>query len=222
MGYAKYTAGLCLILALPTANATVNSGSVTTGSGSFIKLMPGFTDSTPDNTVGNDNFQNSNLYAFDEDQNTTVQTSELNVDILASSGSAGTLAVGTVVASHYVFFDPAGTATVHQVGTVTFDSRVLAVIISTAHLLASDYLANTGVSYLNPSLRGLESGDSVTISATDPNTVNIDWMASTPGDYVRILTEFSPSAVPEAETYAMMLAGLGLVGFASARRKSSK
>ena len=75
MRYAKYTAGLCLILALPTANATVNSGSVTTGSGSFIKLMPGFTDSTPDNTVGNDNFQNSNLYAFDEDQNTTVQTS---------------------------------------------------------------------------------------------------------------------------------------------------
>jgi hypothetical protein len=28
--------------------------------------------------------------------------------------------------------------------------------------------------------------------------------------------------VPEAETYAMMLAGLGLVGFAAARRKSVK
>lgn len=220
MRYVKFTAGLCLVLALPTANATINSGSVTTGSGSFIKLMPGFTDSTPDNTVGNDNFQNSNLYAFDEDQNTTVQTSALNVDILASSGSAGTLAVGTVVASHYVFFDPAGT--VNQVGTVTFDSRVLAVITSTAHLLASDYLANTGVNYLNPSLRGLESGDSVTISVTNPNTVDIDWTASTPGDYVRILTEFSPSAVPEAETYAMMLAGLGLVGFATVRRKSAK
>lgn len=220
MRYVKYTAGLCLLLALPTANATVNGGSVTTGSGSFIKLVPGFTVSTPDNTVGNDNFQNSNLYAFDEDQNTTVQTSALNVDILASSGSAGTLAVGTVVASHYVFFDPAGT--VHQVGTVTFDSSVLAVITSTAHLLASDYLANTGVNYLNPTLRGLESGDSVTIRATDPNTVDIDWTASTPGDYVRILTEFSPSAVPEAETYAMMLAGLGLVGFATARRKSAK
>jgi hypothetical protein len=78
------------------------------------------------------------------------------------------------------------------------------------------------VNYLNPSQRGLESGDSVTISATDPKTVDIDWTASTPGDYVRILTEFSPSAVPEAETYAMMLAGLGLVGFAAARRKSAK
>lgn len=34
------------------------------------------------------------------------------------------------------------------------------------------------------------------------------------------LVEISP--VPEAETYAMMLAGLGLVGFAAARRKSVK
>lgn len=217
MRHVRHTAGLCLLLALPAANATVNSGSITTGAGSFIKLIPGFTDSTPDNTVGNNNFQNLNLYAFDEDQNTTVQTSALNVDILASSGSAGMLAVGTVVASHYVFFDPAGTR--HQVGTVTFDSKVLAVITSTTHLLASDYLANTGVNYLNPSLRGLESGDSVTISATDPNTIDIDWTADTPGDYVRILTEFSPSAVPEAETYAMMLAGIGLVGFATVRRK---
>ncbi|OGU22952.1 MAG: phosphatase [Hydrogenophilales bacterium RIFOXYD1_FULL_62_11] len=35
-----------------------------------------------------------------------------------------------------------------------------------------------------------------------------------------VLVEISP--VPEAETYAMMLAGLGLVGFAAARRKSVK
>ncbi|OZA40599.1 MAG: hypothetical protein B7X81_14865 [Hydrogenophilales bacterium 17-61-76] len=35
-----------------------------------------------------------------------------------------------------------------------------------------------------------------------------------------LLVEISP--VPEAETYAMMLAGLGLVGFAASRRKSVK
>ncbi len=35
-----------------------------------------------------------------------------------------------------------------------------------------------------------------------------------------VLVEISP--VPEAETYAMMLAGLGLVGFAASRRKSVK
>ena len=33
-------------------------------------------------------------------------------------------------------------------------------------------------------------------------------------------TQFSVTAVPEASTYAMMLAGLGLVGFMGARRKS--
>jgi len=36
-------------------------------------------------------------------------------------------------------------------------------------------------------------------------------------DYVRL----SVQAVPEAETYAMMLAGLGLVSWAARRRKTS-
>ena len=31
----------------------------------------------------------------------------------------------------------------------------------------------------------------------------------------------SPAAVPEPETYAMLLAGLGLVGFAARRRKTA-
>lgn len=205
-----------------SANATVISGSVTTGAGSFIKLAPGFTDSSPDNTVGNDTFQNLNLYAFDEDQNTTVQTSALNADILASTGVAGALAVGTVVASHYVFFDPAGTS--HQVGTVTFDSVILAIITSTANLLASDYLANTGVNYLNPALRGLEAGDSVTISITDPKIINIDWVASSPGDYVRILTAFSPGGtgnpVPEPASFALL--SIGLAGLAAARHRKQR
>ncbi len=35
-------------------------------------------------------------------------------------------------------------------------------------------------------------------------------------------TVYQLAAVPEPETYAMLLAGLGLVGFAAARRKSVK
>lgn len=47
-----------------------------------------------------------------------------------------------------------------------------------------------------------------------------DPMASATGDYRITLTAASGVApIPEPETYAMMLAGLGLLGFASRRRK---
>jgi hypothetical protein len=63
---------------------------------------------------------------------------------------------------------------------------------STTNLAASDFLANTGVNYLNPGARGLEFGDSVTISGA--RQILFDTFASSPGDYVRVLTEFSPTA----------------------------
>jgi hypothetical protein len=201
-----------------TASGTILSGVVSGGQsftqgGSFIKLAPGFTASDPDNTVGNNTFQTPNLYGFDEDQNVQVVGGALNVDILASTGLPGSLSVGTTVASHYIFFDPR--ATTSQIGSVTFDADILAVISSTGNLLASDYLANTGVTYLNPSLRGLEAGDSAIIDATNPKKLNVDWTASTPGDYVRVLTKFSPGAtVPEAGASFILLAlsGAALLG----------
>lgn len=174
--------------------ATILSGQVTSGSGTFIKLTPPFIDSNPDNTVGDDTFNNLNLYGFDEGQNILI-TSDLSVDItsdgMGGSAGPGTISMGTTVASHYVFFDPLSAAS--QVGTVTFDSEVLAIITSTNNLNASDVLINTGVTYLNPGLRGLEGGDSALITGFDEITV--DWRASTPGDYVRVLTAFSPGAV---------------------------
>ena len=41
-----------------SANATIIAGDVTFGAGDFFKLSPGFTDSEPDNTLGDDTFQN--------------------------------------------------------------------------------------------------------------------------------------------------------------------
>ncbi|MDP2025599.1 alkaline phosphatase PhoX [Sulfuriferula sp.] len=53
---------------------------------------------------------------------------------------------------------------------------------------------------------------------TNPNVAYVNIQHPTSGvDRTMMIT-----AVPEAETYAMMLAGLGLVGFAAARRKSVK
>ena len=209
------TAALFVLYAVAiTANATIISGDVTSGNGTFIKLGIPFTESDPDNTVGNDTFQNPNLYGFDEGQNIVISV-DLDVDNIADGFGggigAGILPSGTVVASHYVFFDPAGSSS--QEGFVTFDSDVLAIVSSTGNLAASDFLINTGVNYLNPSARGLEAGDVVSIAGLQ--RVNVDWTASTPGDFIRVLTKFSPSAdVPEPSVFALASVGLACFGFA--------
>ena len=132
----------------------------------------------------------------------------LTVDVGSSP-----LKAGTIVASHYVFFDPGPDQSV--VGTVNFDADVLAIITSTSNLANSDFLANTGINYLSPALRGLEAGDAVTISGA--RQISFDVTAGTPGDYVRVLT------VPEPAALVLMglgIAGMGLVGWRRRRTVS--
>ena len=189
------------------ASATIIGGNVTGGSsfnqgGVFVDLSVPFDDSNPANTVGNNTFQNPNLYGFNEDQNIRL-TSDLAVDFLAGGGS-GVINEGVTVASHYIFFDPRNSTT--QQGSVTFDADILGVISSTENLLASDILFNNGVNYLNPNARGLEAGDAIDIVFGD--TLTVDWRASTPGDYVRVLTGFSPIATPLPASIWMFLTGI--------------
>jgi hypothetical protein len=206
-------------------SATIVSGAVTGGSsltqgGTFVKLTVPFSESNPVNTVGQNTFQTPNLYGFDEGQNIDI-TVDLAVNILADGfgggGGAGIVPTGSTVASHYIFFDPQSLT--NQVGTVTFDSDIFGIITSRANLAASDFLINTGVTYLNPGARGLEGGDSVTI--TGLREITVDWSASSPGDYIRVLTDFSPSAVVPVPA-AVWLFGSGLLGLVGiARRKKA-
>ncbi|MEO1659228.1 MAG: VPLPA-CTERM sorting domain-containing protein [Pseudomonadota bacterium] len=201
-----------------SAQATVISGSVTgggalTNGGTFVKLTVPFTTNDPaqPNTVGDDNFNTFNLYAFDEEQN-VLATSLIEVD------EGSDIPMGSTVASHYVFFDPPGFGTTSIQGTVTFDSAIRGVVTTRAKLNASDPFANTGVTYLSDSLRGLESNDSVSFSG---NTLTIDFRASSPGDYVRVFTDFSPGAVdPIPVPAAAWLMGAGLAGLFGVRRRA--
>ncbi|MEO0913731.1 MAG: hypothetical protein AAFY59_12200, partial [Pseudomonadota bacterium] len=136
-------------------------------------------------SVGRDTFESPNLYAFNEDQNIRIPD-EIAVDIGRNPQA------GEIVASHYVFFDPIwGTG---QIGYVEFDAPILGVATSTRTLAASDYLLNTNVTYLNPTLRGLEPRDAVWIDPDNPFRLRVNWLASTPGDYVRVFTQRSPVA----------------------------
>jgi hypothetical protein len=210
---------LAVLISIP-ATATIIGGTVTGGTafaagGTFIKLTVPLTNPFgPANSVGNDTFQSPNLYGFDEDQNILL-LAPLVVDVGASP-----IPAGTTVASHYIFFDPGPSQS--MVGTVDFDSDVLAIITSTGTLAASDFLANTGVNYLNPGLRGLEAGDSVTISGL--RQILFNTTASTPGDYVRVLTTFSPGAdnVPEPGSVALLGSGLAVLTALFLRKRQQK
>ena len=180
----RHAAFLLLSAALAgPAAATAIGGAVTYGPAhaEWVKLDP-----ADRFAVGEDTFEAPHLFVFDEDQNITLER-DLTVDV----GAYGqVIPKGSVVASHYVFFDPGPWAA--QQGYVDFDSVIIGVATSRDTLKASDFLANTDVEYLNPTLRGLEWRDRVWIDPDDPFRIRVDWIALSPGDYVRVFTARSP------------------------------
>jgi len=194
------------------AMAVVVGGAVTGGGafnqgGIFINIS-----GTEPFTVGNNNFQNHNLYAFDEDQNIKI-TSEVEVN----AGTNPT--AGDILASHYVGYDSPSAGSNLQIGFVDFDAPIFGIATSTDLLFASDFLANIKVTYENPMLRGLEGEDSAIIDPNNPNRLLVNWRSNSPGDYVRVFTMESPlAAVPLPATGLMMLGTLGaLVGLGRKR-----
>jgi hypothetical protein len=175
--------GLLTALAAP-AQAFILQGEIMrqSGNGSFVKL-----DTDRPFSVGFDTFDDDNLYGFDEDQNILIEE-PIRIDI----GPGGMIPAGTVVASHYVFFD--SLSGVH-VGFVDFDAPILGVAAFEGSMAATDYLANTDVNYISTELRGLEQGDYVWIDEEDPNRLWVYWAGSSPGDYIRVFTERSAAAM---------------------------
>ena len=172
------------LLSLP-AEALVVGGKIIrqNGHGSFVHLK-----TEQSFSVGYDNFNTDHLYAFDEDQNIVLETA-IRVDI---GGVKGVIHAGETVASHYVFFD--SLAGVHM-GYVDFDAAILGIAAFQDTMAATDFLANTAVTYISPDLRGLERGDYVWIDKENPNRLWVYWAGSSPGDYIRVFTEKSAGAL---------------------------
>jgi hypothetical protein len=102
---------------------------------------------------------------------------------------------------------------------VLFDPDIYGIATSPANMNARDFLANTGVNYLNPTLRGLEAGDVVSIDGSDATRLNINWTAASPGDYVRVSSMYSELAeLPEPGSLLVLLGGLGVLGVMRRKR----
>lgn len=112
--------------------------------------------------------------------------------------SSGTVPSGTLVNSYFFHADKVGTSGIVIVsGSVTFDEDILAVIVTTVDLDASDGLLGTSAtSYGSAAERGLENADDIISISGDLRTLGIQLFHGTVEDHVRVLTEASASTVP--------------------------
>lgn len=184
----------------------------------------------PNPIVQNPN--NGLLIGWDERQNITL-TSDLKVDRVADpsasfvGGSAGSyyIKAGTIVSSHYFQWDPVNGGSSRVTAELNFDSDIFGFITSDANLFASDAaLGLAGLDYADFGFRGLESGDTTNFAPNGDNSlVDISWSASSPGDWTRLITAYSPAAVESAnvpEPMSLSLLGLGMAIIGFSRKKA--
>lgn len=161
------------------------------------------------------------IYAWNEKQNVLLP-SNFKVDIVNQGTYQSPFASANAVMpttqrvnSHYIYFDPKNSKS--ATGTFTFDTPIVAIILSSGsgaandHLLASDFLipgtvpsANIPTSHFNA--RGVEFGPEK-VKWLSANTIDLNLTASSPGDQIRVLTQ----AVPEPATIFAVASGLAFM-----------
>ncbi|MEO0425250.1 MAG: hypothetical protein AAF184_23135, partial [Pseudomonadota bacterium] len=155
--------------------------------------LPDVVEQNPDDGI---------LLVWDEVQNFTLtqdlrvdRVADPNADFIQPVGSDFLILAGTVVSSHYVQWDPGNGSEERVDTTMVFDSDIFAFVTSDQNLFDSDFLGVPGLDYNDFGLRGLENGDTTSFG-NDLSRVDISWRATSPGDWTRVITAFSPGAVP--------------------------
>ena len=139
------------------------------------------------------------LLAWDECQNVRLEVPlrvdrvfDETADFITADGDGFSIRPGTIVSSHYLQWDP-GNGSAPSVETViSADAQIFALITADEKLFASDGIVGLpGVDYNDFAFRGLEPHDTAVFRGTD---IEIRWRASSPGDWVRLITAYSPAA----------------------------
>jgi len=166
------------------------------------------------------------IRVFDEKQNYVLEE-DLYVDLFVTTGgifdseddlTSGTISAGTHINSHLVHFDPIGSNTVTLEGSITFDQKIIGVILKLDSLQNSDFLGFADT-FDDGNLRGLELWgqgvqDWFEIS-DDLKTLSMHLYTNVQLDNIRILTE-----VPIPST--LLLLGSGLFGLVGMRKRFKK
>lgn len=224
-----FAAAAALLASVP-ANAVIVSGTLTGGN---IQTLGGTFQVANLANIAVNTINSPDILGVNEAQKVTLGSAirAINVDTplgttisLAQIGANSTLiGAGTKVSSHLIILDPTdGTGSRTATGSVTFNAKILGYIVHTANrdgatFTATNFLGAPGTTYgaLHSSLEGGVDGFSIGGSGSKTLTFSFT-SARNVGDYVRVIT-----GVPEPRSWAMMLAGFGMVGFGMRRRRTA-
>jgi len=181
-----------------------------------IDPMQGSNQTAVFQTVANVGFAGGTLLTFTMDQLIGSQTiGRFNLAVTTDNRStyADGLATGGNVTANWTILSPLSATSSNGATMTTLGDK---------SILVSGALPSTGIYYTVAADTALTGITGIRLVAlTDPSLPNNGPGAWVNGNFV--LTEFQVDAVPavpEPQTYAMLLAGLGLLGFTSWRRKN--